>query len=227
VPRFYLKNFCNSKKKIFCYDKLEDAPFATIDIIAIGKFFYAVDNRYKKEIENGSSRVEQEFFVNPYYELIKIKNFKKLSRELRKDLFVFLFRSAAEERKKGCLGMAHHYSRPFHGCRPLHCSMLFSSMLHRSHALTRHTRTHNHAHNSTTHHHVYNWSLTLCRWIHRRMLIRSSHFYFLTLYDEPHLIGITYQFHYRFGKIYLATSIFMIRYTNCKLFLISLPLWGH
>jgi len=62
VPRFYLKNFCNSKKKIFCYDKLEGAPFATtIDNIAVGKFFYAVDNRYKREIENGLSRVEQEF----------------------------------------------------------------------------------------------------------------------------------------------------------------------
>ena len=62
MPRFYLKNFCNSKKKIFCYDKLEGAPFATtIDNIAVGKFFYAVDNRYKREIENGLSRVEQEF----------------------------------------------------------------------------------------------------------------------------------------------------------------------
>ena len=36
------------------------------------------------------NRVEQEFFVKPYYELIKRMNFKKLSYALRKDLFIFL-----------------------------------------------------------------------------------------------------------------------------------------
>jgi hypothetical protein len=91
VPRFYLKNFCNLQKKIFCYNKVKGVSFdTTIDNIAVGKFFYAVDGEYKVEIEKGLGRVEQEFFVRPYSELIKMKNFKKLSYALKNDLFVFL-----------------------------------------------------------------------------------------------------------------------------------------
>ena len=91
VPRFYLKNFCNSNKKIFCFDKLKGVPFATtIDNIAVGKFFYAVDNMYKIEIEKGLSHVEHDFFVGPYYELINKKNFKKLSHGMKENLFIFL-----------------------------------------------------------------------------------------------------------------------------------------
>lgn len=93
VPQFYLKNFCdvNNNRKIYCYDKVTDKSFVTtVENVAVGKLFYTASKKLKIGREEGLTKVEQEYFVKPYYKLLEIKNFKKLSHDMKKDFFIFL-----------------------------------------------------------------------------------------------------------------------------------------
>src|SRR5918995_1890339 len=93
VPQFYLKNFCNASnnRQIYCYDKVTNKSFVTtIENVAVGKLFYTASKKHKIGREEGLTRIEQEFFVKPYYKLLEMKNFKKLSHGMKEDFFVFL-----------------------------------------------------------------------------------------------------------------------------------------
>jgi len=93
VPKFYLKNFCDvsNNRQICCYDKVTNKSFVTtIENIAIGKLFYTANKKLKIGHEEGLTRIEQEYFVKPYYKLLEVRNFKKMSQDMKKDFFIFL-----------------------------------------------------------------------------------------------------------------------------------------
>ena len=91
VPRFYLKNFLSpASNNIYCFDKLSGKSFAAnIGNIAHENLFYGFSD-LRDEVEQGLARVEQKFFVNAYNELLKLKNYRKLSHNSKGWLCVFL-----------------------------------------------------------------------------------------------------------------------------------------
>jgi hypothetical protein len=78
----------SNNRQIYCYDKVTDKSFVTtIENVAVGKQFYTASKKLKIGREEGLTRIEQEYFVKPYYKLLEIKNFKKLSPDMKKDDF--------------------------------------------------------------------------------------------------------------------------------------------
>lgn len=91
VPRYYLKNFCSpNSDSLYCFDKVTGKSFATnIKNIAHENLFYGIPGA-KNELEQGIARVEGGFFVKPYNELLRQKNYRRLSHEDKAWVCMFL-----------------------------------------------------------------------------------------------------------------------------------------
>jgi hypothetical protein len=98
VPRFYLKNFINSKDKVFVYDKFVKRVFESkVKNIANENYFYDIDlldeitgvdqflEKYFHPLESKISKLLVELIED-----LKNKNFIKLSRELKAELAIYL-----------------------------------------------------------------------------------------------------------------------------------------
>jgi len=91
VPRFYLKNFLlPNSNTVYCFDKVSGKSFAAnIQDIAHENLFYGFTD-LKDMVEQSLTRVEQRFFVNAYNEILRLKNYSKLSHSTKGWLCVFL-----------------------------------------------------------------------------------------------------------------------------------------
>jgi hypothetical protein len=93
IPRFYLKNFCSSSSNgiINCYDKVKDNSFMS-NIMDIGQenLFYGIEGLTSDEVEKALGRVESRFLSKSYNELLRIKNYGKLSHAFKGWFCLFL-----------------------------------------------------------------------------------------------------------------------------------------
>jgi hypothetical protein len=91
VPKFYLKNFTvRDSKNIYCFDKVSEKSFLTnIQDIAHENMFYGLAE-IKDAVEHGLANLEQRFFVPAYNELLRLKNYKRLSHTSKGWFCLFL-----------------------------------------------------------------------------------------------------------------------------------------
>jgi hypothetical protein len=91
VPRFYLRNFCAPESDaLYCFDKVAGKSFpTTIKNLAHENLFYGLRGA-EDALEQGIARVESRFFVKPYNELLKLKNYRKLSHQEKGWFCIFL-----------------------------------------------------------------------------------------------------------------------------------------
>jgi hypothetical protein len=115
VPQFYLKNFCNSKGTIYCYDKYTKKVIETsTNDIAVSKSFYDLDRNFLQEIrkkakemnnesilqdietldkrvlEQCFTKLENKILIPTYQTLLYKKNINKLKYTEKLDFFVFV-----------------------------------------------------------------------------------------------------------------------------------------
>jgi hypothetical protein len=90
VPRFYLRNFCNSDGTIFCYDKLKSKSFrVNINDIAHENFFYDVSELNPATVEKSMAEKEK-IFSKVYTYLIRRKSLEGIRADTKEAFFLFL-----------------------------------------------------------------------------------------------------------------------------------------
>jgi hypothetical protein len=90
VPQFYLKNFCDSKNRIFCYDKVTNKSYlANIKDIGQENLFYDIKELLPGTIEKNFAKKEDLYKIG-YSQLLKTRDINKLDEYPRKFLFLFI-----------------------------------------------------------------------------------------------------------------------------------------
>jgi hypothetical protein len=86
-----LKNFCTPESdRVYCFDKKDGKSFpAILNDIAHENLFYGLPGA-KVELEQGIAKVEGGFLAKPYKELLRKKNYNKISRQDKAWVCIFL-----------------------------------------------------------------------------------------------------------------------------------------